>query len=69
MKGGRRTFLLSLMTAFPLVFATYAFPTIVGVAVEPDFGDANSNSSWVAGGFSLIAAKQVSNQARLCLVF
>jgi hypothetical protein len=40
------------------VFMSYAFPTIVGVAVEPEFGF-ETNSSWVAGGFSLIAAKQV----------
>jgi amino acid transporter len=55
-KGGRRTFLMGLGIAFPLVLMTYLFPTIVGLGIAPDYW---SNSTlWVTGGYSLIATQE-----------
>lgn len=50
------------------VFLTYAVPALIGVAVEPEFG-LDANSSWVEGGFSRLAAKQVKSNASIFLLF
>jgi amino acid transporter len=56
-KGGRRTFLLGLGIAFPLVLMTYILPTVFALAAAPDMF--SNTTLWVAGGFSKIARRQV----------